>query len=163
MIVDTALEARGLAERTTDRSDRHRTVIAYTGSLPPQLVDALHTVREPIAQAIAKLTRINSTESAPTSQRRPPHTWKLHAPSPRDLTKQPDLRSQIHALAGDQQRAARPQPTSSMLAANQTKLVVMADRICELERENRGLRGENAALRGEILELRRSVNCRNRT
>lgn len=78
------------------------------------------------------------------------------------LTKHAQLRDQIRALAGDQHRAPRPQQCSpATLAANQTKLIVMADRIRELEEENRGLRDENTSLRGEVLELRRAVRRRN--
>nr|WP_286142004.1 DUF6262 family protein [Mycobacterium sp. D16Q16] len=73
------------------------------------------------------------------------------------LTKQADLRDQIRSIVGTQQHAPRAQQVSaSTLAANQTKLLVMADRIRELEAETRTLRDENAALRGEILELRRA-------
>lgn len=73
------------------------------------------------------------------------------------LTKQADLRDQIRTIAGTQQHTRRAQQVSaSTLAANQTKLLVMADRIRELEAETHTLRDENAALRGEILELRRA-------
>ena len=78
------------------------------------------------------------------------------------LTKSVELRDQIRALAGDQRRAARPpqQPSASTLASNQTKLLVMADRIRELEGELHSLRDQNASLRGEVLDLRRSARRR---
>lgn len=80
------------------------------------------------------------------------------------LTKQIDLRDQIRAIARTQQRAARPQQSpDSTLAASQTKLLVMTDRIRELEHETRTLRDENASLRGEILELRRAARRRSTT
>lgn len=77
------------------------------------------------------------------------------------LTKQADLRDQIRSIAGTQQPTRRAhQVSASTLAANQTKMLVMVDRIHELEAETRSLREENAALRGEILELRRAARRR---
>ncbi|MFD3038541.1 DUF6262 family protein [Mycolicibacterium senegalense] len=78
------------------------------------------------------------------------------------LTKQTDLRDRIHALARTEPRAARPpkRALATTLASNQTKMLVMVDRIRELEQENRELRDENSSLRGALLELRRSAGHR---
>lgn len=75
------------------------------------------------------------------------------------LRKHPELAGEIRALAGREQPAvtkATP-PRGPSLASMETKMLVMGDRIDELEAENRRLRADNEALRGELLaEKRRS-------
>lgn len=76
------------------------------------------------------------------------------------LAKNFALREQIRALADVSRRSAPPAPSASTLASSRTKMLVMADRVHELEHELQGLRDENAALRGEILDLRRAARRR---
>lgn len=50
------LVALGVAIRTTDATDRRRTLIAHTGHLPANLGRVLERVRAPIHEALAELT-----------------------------------------------------------------------------------------------------------
>ncbi len=50
------LIAAGIAERTTDPTDRRRAPVRHTGVMPPGLTELLARVQGPIGQAIAGMT-----------------------------------------------------------------------------------------------------------
>jgi hypothetical protein len=69
------------------------------------------------------------------------------------LLKHSELRDRIRSIAGESPSPARrsSQPSASALAATRTKLVILAERLKELEADVKYLRAENAALRGRFL------------
>lgn len=73
------------------------------------------------------------------------------------LRKHPDLASQVRALAGQTRQATvRAAPARQpSIASMETKMLVMSDRLDELEDEAKRLKADNEALRGELLAERR--------